>query len=104
MNTSVATNLSFLYYLEQDFTNSLKYASIAIEIDCYNSKAMVSKGNCFIQTEKFELAKQCYLDAVSVDSSSPEAQFNLGYIMLVIFDCSFGLQAIKNVSRSFNSI
>lgn len=84
MNTSVATNLSFLYYLEQDYTNALKYANIAIEIDGYNAKAMVGKGNCLVQTKDLEAAKICYLDAVSIDSSSPEALFNLGLPIIML--------------------
>ena len=80
MNTSVATNLSFLYYLEKDYINALKYANMGIEIDGYNSKAMISKGNCCIQTNNLDSAKECFLNAVSVDTSSPEALYNLALV------------------------
>ena len=76
--SAAATNLSFLYFLEGDYDQSLKYAEIAIENDRYNARALTNKGNIsFVKGDK-EAAKVAYEDAVCVDAFCVEAMFNLG--------------------------
>ena len=38
-----ATNLSFIYFLEQEYTQAEKYADLAYTHDRYNAKALVNK-------------------------------------------------------------
>eukprot|EP01137_Pigoraptor_chileana_P011551 Opistho-2@62614 len=47
MMSTAATNLSFLYFLENDLKHAEKYADQAIHADRYNASALVNKGNCF---------------------------------------------------------
>ena len=44
-----ATNLSFLYFIEQQYENAEKYADIALSHDRFNAQAHVNKGNCLVQ-------------------------------------------------------
>jgi len=53
-----ASNISFLYFLENDIKNSEKYSEIAIDYDRYNAKALVNRGNCFIMRSDFLRAKE----------------------------------------------
>ena len=75
---TASTNLSFLYLLEQDYVNALKYAQVAIEMDRYNAKALTNKGNVFYYQGNLEEAKKHYLEAVSIDALCIEALYNLG--------------------------
>ncbi len=54
----VATNISFLYFLENDFKNAQKYADVAINYDRYNAKALVNRGNCLFVKNEFLRAKE----------------------------------------------
>ena len=45
MMARASNNISFLYFLENDFSNAEKFADMAIQNDRYNSKALVNKGN-----------------------------------------------------------
>lgn len=46
MMARAANNISFLYFLENDFESAEKFADMAIQHNRYNSKALVNKGNC----------------------------------------------------------
>ena len=54
----VATNISFLHFLENDFSEAEKYAEIAISYDRYNAKALVNRGNCLYVKNDFLRAKE----------------------------------------------
>jgi len=54
----VATNISFLYFLENDFKNAEKYADVAIDYDRFNPKALVNRGNCLLVKNEFLRAKE----------------------------------------------
>lgn len=54
----VATNISFLYFLENDLKNAEKYADIAINFDRFNPKALVNRGNCMFAKNEFLRAKE----------------------------------------------
>jgi intraflagellar transport protein 88 len=75
-----ATNLSFLYYLEQDYENASKYADIALEHDGYNGQALVNKGNCLMQLGRQAEARDSYLEAIGVQADCVEALYNLGLV------------------------
>jgi intraflagellar transport protein 88 len=54
----IATNISFLYFLENDYKNAEKYAEMAINYDRYNAKALVNRGNCLYVKNEFLRAKE----------------------------------------------
>lgn len=76
--SSAATNLSFLYFLENDFTNAHKYADLSLSSDKYNPAALTNKGNCYFAEGDYGLAKEYYDKALDIDASCVEALFNLG--------------------------
>ena len=57
----VANNISFLYFVEGDYTKAESYANIAIENERYNHKALVNKGNIHYIKEDYLKAKEYYL-------------------------------------------
>lgn len=76
MNKS-ATNLSYLYLVEEDLTNADKYASIALSIDQYNSSAKINKGNVYYLKGNYLKAKQFYLEVINFEADNLDALFNL---------------------------
>lgn len=75
-----ATNISFLYFLERDYTNAEKYSEVAIEYDRYNAKALVNRGNCLFMRHEFLRAKEQYLEAIGVEADCIEALYNLAFV------------------------
>ena len=75
-----ATNLSFIYFLEDDLAAAEKYADIAYQHDRYNAKALVNKGNCLAHKNEGDQAKQFYLEAIGVEADCVEAIYNLGVV------------------------
>lgn len=78
MTADIATNLSFLYFLEGDFAIADEYVELALSSNRFNAKALVNKGNSLFVVEKYEQAKELYLEAMGVDPTHYEAMFNLG--------------------------
>lgn len=79
-----ATNLSFLYFLEGDFSQAELYADMAVKADRYNSRALVNKGNCLFVQQEFERAKEVYLESIGVSADCLEAIYNLGIVNVQI--------------------
>mmetsp|Transcript_21253 Transcript_21253/g.51375 ORF Transcript_21253/g.51375 Transcript_21253/m.51375 type:complete len:811 (+) Transcript_21253:136-2568(+) len=75
-----STNLSFLYFLEQNFAEAEKFADMAVKADRYNARALVNKGNCLFVSAEFERAKEVYLEAIGVSADCLEAIYNLGLV------------------------
>ncbi|KAI0213548.1 Intraflagellar transport 88 [Lamellibrachia satsuma] len=75
---TAATNLSFLYILENERDNADKYAEVALAADRYNPSALVNKGNVLFNKGDFEKAREFYKEALQNDSSCVEARYNLG--------------------------
>lgn len=94
-----ATNLSFLYFLEQDFENADKYASIALENDKYNAQALVNKGNCLMQAGKEEEARETFLEAINIEADCVEALYNLGIVSKYIGAYDEALQVFEKLNR-----
>ncbi|KAK8860347.1 Intraflagellar transport protein 88 [Tritrichomonas musculus] len=94
-----ATNLSFLYYLEQDFENADKYADIALEHDKYNAQALVNKGNCLMQNGKEDEARETYLQAISVEADCVEALYNLGLVSKLMGAYDESIQVFEKLLR-----
>eukprot|EP00055_Hartaetosiga_balthica_P008287 m.30306 g.30306 ORF g.30306 m.30306 type:complete len:844 (-) comp6222_c0_seq1:228-2759(-) len=80
MLSTAATNLSFLYILENDVQQAERYVDIAMEADKYNPNAIVNKGTCMFLNKKFEEAQEFYQEALSIDGSNVEALYNLGLV------------------------
>ena len=53
----VASNISFLYFLEKDYNEAERYVDIALNNDRYNARALVNKGNCLFMKNDFRKAK-----------------------------------------------
>jgi len=94
-----ATNLSFLYYLENDFANAEKYAEIAVKADRYNAKALVNKANIFYERGDREQAKELYLEAIGVEADCVQAIYNLGLVYKKLGAYKDALQAFKKLHR-----
>ncbi|KAK8864014.1 Intraflagellar transport protein 88 [Tritrichomonas musculus] len=94
-----ATNLSFLYFLEQNFESADKYATIALENDKYNAQALVNKGNCYMQAGHEEEARDSYLEAIGVEADCVEALYNLGIVSKLMGSYDEALQVFDKLSR-----
>ena len=77
---AVATNLSFLYFLESDYSQAETYAESALTSDRYNARALTNLGNCLFIKGKTDKAKQTYQEAISMDATCVEAPYNLGLL------------------------
>ncbi|CAG0923155.1 unnamed protein product, partial [Notodromas monacha] len=76
--STAATNLSFLYFLQNELDQAEKYAEDGHKVDSYNPGALVNLGNvCFLKGD-IEKAREHYLEAIDCDASSVEAIYNLG--------------------------
>lgn len=75
-----STNLSFLYFLEQEYRNAERYADTALRVDKFNEKAYVNKGNCLFVNGKPEQAKEMYTEALECQADCIEAIYNLGLL------------------------
>ena len=64
----VASNISFLYFLENNYNDAEKYVDIAIAHDRYNARALVNKGNCLYMKNDFMRAREHYLEAIGVEA------------------------------------
>ena len=77
MMAQASTNISFLYFLENDYAASEKYADMALNYDKFNANASVNKGNCLFMKNDFLGAKGYYLEAIGVTTDCVEALYNL---------------------------
>ncbi len=80
MMAMASNNISFLYFLENDFKAAEQFADLAIQHDRYNSKALVNKGNCLFINEDYDRAKEFFLEAIGVEADCIEAIYNLGLV------------------------
>ncbi|XP_078699282.1 intraflagellar transport protein 88 homolog isoform X2 [Branchiostoma floridae x Branchiostoma belcheri] len=98
--STAATNLSFLYFLENEIGQADKYAEVAMTADRYNPSALVNKGNCVFMQGEHERAREFYQEALRNDSTCTEALYNLGLTYKKLgrledaLDCFLKLHAI----------
>ncbi|XP_070567544.1 intraflagellar transport protein 88 homolog isoform X4 [Ptychodera flava] len=98
--SAAATNLSFLYFLQNEYQSADKYAEMAMQADRYNPFGMVNKGNCLYVQGDYEKAREFYQEAYRTDSSCTEALYNLGLTFKKLgqyddtLDCFLKLHAI----------
>jgi intraflagellar transport protein 88 len=93
----VASNISFLYFLENNYSEAEKYVDIAISNDRYNAKALVNKGNCLFMKNDFRRAKEHYLEAIGVEADCIEALYNLGFVNKKLNMFMEALQALEKI-------
>jgi intraflagellar transport protein 88 len=96
---AAATNLSFLYFLEDDLKHAGKYAEIAMKKDRYNAKALTNKANLYFAHGQYEAAKELYLEAIGVEADCVEAIYNLGLVNKRLGLYHDALQAFKKLHR-----
>ncbi|XP_062983128.1 intraflagellar transport protein 88 homolog isoform X2 [Elgaria multicarinata webbii] len=78
VKSAAATNLSFLYFLENEFTQASNYADLAVNSDRYNPAALTNKGNTIFANGDYEKAAEFYKESLRNDSSCTEALYNIG--------------------------
>nr|XP_053650560.1 intraflagellar transport protein 88 homolog [Cherax quadricarinatus] len=76
--STAATNLSFLYFLQNETELAERYALMARDSNGYNDAALVNLGNCCYQRSDYEKAREHYIAALDIDASCVEALYNLG--------------------------
>ena len=89
----VSTNLSFLYFLEGNYSLSEQYADIAITSNKYNPNALVNKGNCLFILGNYVKAREYYLEAIAIESSCFEAIYNLALTNIRLGQTSEAMQS-----------
>ncbi|KAM6439070.1 intraflagellar transport protein 88 homolog isoform 5-T5 [Rhynochetos jubatus] len=100
VKSAAATNLSFLYYLENELAQATNYADLAVNSDRYNPAALTNKGNTVFANGDYEKAAEFYKEALRNDSSCTEALYNLGLTYKKLnripeaLDCFLKLHAI----------
>ncbi|KAF6119090.1 intraflagellar transport 88 [Phyllostomus discolor] len=100
VKSAAATNLSFLYYLENEFAQASSYADLAVSSDRYNPSALTNKGNTVFANGDYEKAAEFYKEALRNDSSCTEALYNIGLTYKKLnrldeaLDCFLKLHAI----------
>ena len=97
MMAKASNNISFLYFLENDFNNAEKFSDMAIQNDRYNSKALVNKGNCLFINEEYDKAKEFFLEAIGVEADCVEAIYNLGLVYKTLGYYNESLQAFEKL-------
>ncbi|XRB08642.1 intraflagellar transport protein 88 [Pycnococcus provasolii] len=99
LRTRVATNLSFLHFLEGNVDEAQKYADTAVDYDRYNANALVNQGNCAYARADFAAARNAYLEAVGVEADCAEAIYNLGLAHGKLGDWQAALHAFSKLNR-----
>ncbi|XP_069496107.1 intraflagellar transport protein 88 homolog isoform X2 [Ambystoma mexicanum] len=100
VKSAAATNLSFLYFLENESLQADMYADLAVAADRYNPSALTNKGNSVFLSGDYEKAAEFYKEALRNDSSCTEALYNIGLTYKKLcrledaLDCFLKLHAI----------
>jgi intraflagellar transport protein 88 len=90
---NVATNLSFVYFLEGNYITADEYADIALLSNKYNPNALVNKGNCLFIHEDYTRAREFYLEAIAIKSTCFEAIYNLALTNIRLGKTSEAMQS-----------
>ncbi|CAH2225249.1 intraflagellar transport 88 homolog isoform X1 [Pelobates cultripes] len=111
VKSAAATNLSFVYFLEEEYSHADIYADLAVSSDRYNPAALTNKGNVIFASGDFEKAAEYYREALRNDSSCTEALYNLGLTYKNLnrleesLDCFLKLHAIlRNSAQVLSQI
>lgn len=101
--THAATNLAFLYLLEQNYAMAEKYCDMALKYDRYNAKVLVNKGNIYYYKRDFIRAKENYLEAIGVEADCVEALYNLAYVNKQISAYNESMTALEKLQTIVNN-
>ncbi|KAM4700279.1 intraflagellar transport protein 88 homolog isoform 2-T2 [Discoglossus pictus] len=111
VKSAAATNLSFLFFLENDCTQADLYADLAVSSDRYNPSALTNKGNAVFINGDYEKAAEYYKEALRNDSSCTEALYNIALTYKKLnrldeaLDCFLKLHAIlRNSAQVLSQI
>ena len=104
LKARAACNLSYLYFLEGDIENGEQYASMSVEADKYNAKALVNKGNFLYIKGQYDKAKEFYLEALSVEADCVEAIYNLGLATKALLQYEESLRVFKRLQTMIDSV
>ncbi|KAM8976486.1 intraflagellar transport protein 88 homolog [Pelodytes ibericus] len=111
VKSAAATNLSFLYFLENEHSQADYYADLAVAADRYNPSALTNKGNAVFINGDYEKAAEYYKEALRNDSSCTEALYNIGLTYKKLnrldeaLDCFLKLHAIlRNSAQVLSQI
>ncbi|KAK9806351.1 hypothetical protein WJX72_011075 [[Myrmecia] bisecta] len=98
LKTRAATNLSFLYFLEEDLANAERYADLAVKTDRYSAQALVNKGNAAAGRGDLDTAKSLYTEAIAAEADCVEAIYNLGIVQRRLGVHDDALRCFKKLS------
>ncbi|XP_075054953.1 intraflagellar transport protein 88 homolog isoform X2 [Mixophyes fleayi] len=111
VKSAAATNLSFLFFLENEHSQADLYADLAVSSDRYNPSALTNKGNAVFTNGDYDKAAEYYKEALRNDSSCTEALYNIGLTYKKLnrleeaLDCFLKLHAIlRNSAQVLSQI
>lgn len=76
----VATNLSLLYLLRNQFNKATELAERALKIDRSSVESWINLANCHYQLNNLEHAENCYEQAISINPNGWIANYNLALL------------------------
>ncbi|XP_043580378.1 intraflagellar transport protein 88 homolog isoform X2 [Bombus pyrosoma] len=79
-NSSAATMLSFIYFLQGDYEQAERCGEIARNADSYNAAAYVNLSACAIRKGELDIARELLLCSLDTDASHVQALYNLGLV------------------------
>lgn len=74
-SSMVCTNLCLINLLLSRFDRAIHLGQLALDLDSTNLQATINLANCYLQTQRYELAEKLYLKAIVSDRK--EARYNL---------------------------
>ena len=74
---TAATNLSFLYLLQQEYDIAASYADEAIAADRYCTGGLLNRGNVYYHQGDYQRAIDYYRDVINTNPNCLEAYYNL---------------------------
>ncbi|KAJ8956024.1 hypothetical protein NQ318_006300 [Aromia moschata] len=75
---NAAINLSFIYYLQGDYDNAIKYGEVVKTTNAKNPDGYVNYGACLMVKGQLDEAVSCFQKALEYDPTHFKAIFNLG--------------------------
>lgn len=94
-----ATNLSFLHILQNDINQAEKYADDTINVDRFNCAALINKGNCRLKNGDYLTACEYFKEALSIESSSLPALYNLALSTANLGQYEFALNYLHKINN-----
>ena len=70
-------NIAVYYYGQKDNLNALNYIKKAIQINKTNSTYWTNAGNIYYESKEYNISKEAYLKAISIDPSNERANIHI---------------------------